>query len=230
MIIQATLAATAFTAAANAYINSQGIHLEVDADFRRYADHVGSARPERPIATPFCAKRHFLSQDDGFCVLGRDKEGQVVHTQAMRKIVLSEQSLSDFLSEQFHQFPLAEPEPDFSSATYVSGPGARQITGVTFYHGDFWLDDTYRKTALSAVLSRFAQALCLLHWKPDYVFGFMPNPIAFKGLAEREGYMHSDPFSLRWSLSGQERAVECFLVWQSRHDIEHIIQGPVTGH
>ncbi|MEM9524176.1 MAG: hypothetical protein AAF982_09325 [Pseudomonadota bacterium] len=229
MTIQTTYTATRFLACADAYIRSQGVFPETGADFSSYAHQLKAARPERPIANPFCPARHFLGQGNGFWILGRDRYGEVVHTQAMRRIDLADQPLSDFLTGQFHQFPLAEPEPDLAKARYRAGPGARRIAGDTCYHGDFWLTKSYRGTRLSAALSRFAQALCLLHWRPDYVFGFMPDPIAFGGLAEREGYMHTEPFSLRWRLAATGKTVECFLVWQSRADIEHIIGGSVTG-
>jgi GT2 family glycosyltransferase len=30
-------------------------------------------------------------------------------------------------------------------------------------------------------------------WNPDYIFGFMARTVAFKGFAERMGYMHNEP-------------------------------------
>ena len=97
------------------------------------------------------------------------------------------------------------------------------------YHGDFWLREDYRSSGMSNILARFALASALLRWSPDYVIGFMPRPIAFKGLAEREGYMHCEPGTLYWRRAGTEKDFEAFMVWMGREDLNFLLTIPVAG-
>jgi hypothetical protein len=76
---------------------------------------------------------------------------------------------------------------------------------------------------MSAALARLALVMCLLKWAPDFVFGFIFPLAACKGLAAREGYMHTEPGSLYWAVSGQSEKMEIWTVWMSREDIRHIL-------
>jgi hypothetical protein len=55
----------------------------------------------------------------------------------------------------------------------------------------------------------------------------MPRSIARRGLAEREGYMHVDPFCLSWKITGQNKPVEGNMVYMGHEDIQHIIHVPL---
>lgn len=100
------------------------------------------------------------------------------------------------------------------------------MTGRVVYHGEMWIKDTdgkYRGKGLIDILARFAFLSASLNWSPDYMFGFMPRGIARRGLAEREGYMHSDPFALSWKLEGRNQPIVGNLVWMALDDIRYVI-------
>ena len=118
-----------------------------------------------------------------------------------------------------------------AASQYNPGPGAHRINGRVTYHGDVWLKggpDGYRGTGVSAVLARYALASALMTWSPDYVFAFMPQPIAFKGLAEREGYMHAEPGALEWHFAENENKIKGYMIYMGRDDIDFILDIPIN--
>lgn len=64
-------------------------------------------------------------------------------------------------------------------------------------------------------------------WDPDYLFGFMARAVAFKGFAERMGYMHNEPGSLRWFRKGSDTSIEGFLSYLSNEDIRFLLEMPL---
>jgi len=49
----------------------------------------------------------------------------------------------------------------------------------------------------------------------------------FKGLAERLGYMHSEPASIRWRLNNKDWPLEGFMVWMARDDLKFMMTIPL---
>lgn len=64
-------------------------------------------------------------------------------------------------------------------------------------------------------------------WQPDYLFGFMAKAVAYKGFAERMGYMHNEPGSLRWYRKGNDTPLEGFLSYLSNEDIRFLLEMPL---
>ena len=85
----------------------------------------------------------------------------------------------------------------------------------------------YRGTGLSCVLGRYAFLVAMQRWSPDHVIGFMPKPVAFKGFAERQGYMHAEPGCLRWFIRGEDSPLEGFMVYMSNEDIRFMLDMPL---
>jgi hypothetical protein len=57
----------------------------------------------------------------------------------------------------------------------------------------------------------------------------MPRPIAFKGLVQREGYMHSEPGAFNWRVTDTGKMREGFMVWMGQEDISHMLTIPLQG-
>jgi hypothetical protein len=51
--------------------------------------------------------------------------------------------------------------------------------------------------------------------------------VAFKGFAERMGYMHNEPGALKWQIAGREVPIEAFLTWLSNEDARYLLDIPV---
>ena len=64
----------------------------------------------------------------------------------------------------------------------------------------------YRGSGLSAVLGRFAFLIVCQAVVTGLCFRVCGSVhVIFKGLAERLGYMHSEPASIRWRLHNKDR-------------------------
>jgi hypothetical protein len=184
---------------------------------------------EAPRRHRFDPQHNDLNEATAFWIMGRDVQGEIVHTQAMRTIDLEGLTLALYLGAQFRNFTPAGYGIDKSQSHYLGAPGSRTIAGEVCYHGELWLkggSDGYRGAGMTAVLARLALVMCLLKWAPDFVFGFMFPLAACKGLAAREGYMHTEPGSLYWAVSGQSAKMEIWTVWMSREDVRHILHIP----
>jgi len=54
----------------------------------------------------------------------------------------------------------------------------------------------------------------------------MPKPVAHKGFVERQGYMHAEPFALRWFVKDNPNPLEGFLAYMSREDMHFVLDLP----
>ena len=222
-------AGSRFISSITELVRAQGITLETGSDFREWRE-ILKGQPERNALAPkFDPERNDLNEATAFWIMGRDPQGEIVHTQAARTIDLDGHSLANYLQARFCEFTPAGYEIDKARSLYRSAPGSRAITGNVCYHGELWLKGGpagYRGAGMTAVLARLAMAMCLLKWAPDYIFGFMFPLAACKGLAAREGYMHTEPGTIYWAPPGQSDKVEEWTVWMSREDIRHILTIP----
>lgn len=206
------------------------LYISVGDDFNEYKALISQCRPHQPVSLPFDTARSDMTADKGFWSVGRNPQGKIVQTQAVRLIDLQGHTLADHMEQNFRAYPPSGVPIDLDDSWYKSGPGARRMAGKVCYHGEMWInpeEGNYRGRGIVDILARFAFLTSLLQWQPDYVFGFMPRSIARRGLAEREGYMHVDPFCLSWKIEGQNKPVEGNMVYMGFEDLQHIIHVPL---
>lgn len=207
-------------------INDNGVMIEIGSDFDLYARYIAEHRTKLPLGLAFDPANQNLTDENGFWIVGWDHDGKMMHSQAMRMIDMSDIYLSDYLSENFQRFAPPGYTLDMARSMYRAGPGAKRITGKICYHGDLWVESSarYRGTGLPGVLARFALATSLLRWSPDHVFGFMAQHHAFRGLAEREGYMHCEPGALELHTRELNTVIRGFLTYMSREDLSFLME------
>lgn len=205
----------------------QGVHIEVCTDFEEFQKlrHAQSDRP--PLGPAFDAGCSYIGPSNGFWVKGLDANGQIVHTQAMRLLDLSNATLADHLQ----QHRLIYQPPHIDQGDVKSFEFLQNTTGMTgekvVYHGELWMQPGLKKHrggGLVAILARFMLAMAYMHWSPDFVFGFMLPIIACKGLAAREGYTHVAPGMWK-GFDGTNLFEEC-VVWARGEEIDHLMQFP----
>jgi hypothetical protein len=219
-----------FMAASLDILNRNSVRLTVGTDFEEYRELLAEGRPDHLVGAPFDPELHELNEKNGVWVVGRDGDNTIMHTQALRLLDLKTQKLSEYLRRGFHQFPPSGVDIDFKRSRYRPGPGAQRISGQVVYHGEVWMggkSGQYRGTGLSCILGRYAFLIAMQRWSPDHVIGFMPKAVAFKGFAERQGYMHAEPGCLRWFVRGQEDPFEGFMVYMSNEDIRFVLDMPL---
>jgi hypothetical protein len=202
--------------------------VQVSEDMAEYAEIIRNERPEQPLGAPFDLFQS-LRNNKAFWITARDLKGTLVHTQALRLLDLGEQTLADHLRRNFRDYPPAGLPIDFENSAYNPGPGARRITGRALYHGEFWIKEnsSFRGRGIVDILSRFAFLSATMHWQPDYLWGLMARHNARRGLAERVGYMHSDPFAVSWKVADRNQPIVGNLVWLAMDDLRYIAHVPL---
>lgn len=206
-----------------------GITLEVGSDFESFREAL-TAHPDMPPIYPmFDPACSYVDWTNGLWIKGTDSEGEIVHTQALRQLDLSQTTLAEHLKLHRRKYVIqgAAIDPDLS--LYTEGSAWHTIRGRVCYHGQLWLKGGpggYRGKGLTTILPRLALALAYLQWSPDYVFGFMTPKAACGGLSAREGYMHFEPGI--WRVPGDTRKHETWMVWMSREDLAHQMRFPAN--
>ncbi|SFT14388.1 hypothetical protein SAMN04488040_3423 [Sulfitobacter marinus] len=220
-----------FIANGMALLSQAGISLTVGYDFNEYTEILKEARPGHLLGMPFDPKLHEMNEDNAFWIVGRNAKGDVMHTQAMRLLDLGGTSLAEYLRRSFTEFPPPGVDIDLQRSRYRAGPGAQRIAGTVAYHGEFWVGTTpreFRNAGLSSILGRYAFWQSIQHWNPDHIIAFMQNSVVLKGFPARHGYMHTEPGTLRWFLTGQDTPIEGFMAYMSNEDLRFILEMPMS--
>jgi hypothetical protein len=207
----------------------RGMFIEIGYDFTEYAHIVREERPLQPLAPPFDPEKQFIPPQRGFYITGRNDDGRLVHNQAMRVIDLRSMPLSTYMQRRFTEFLPTGVTIKKDSMWYRPGPGAQKITGPTAYHGDLWVDPDggkFRGGGFVDILARLAFLVCLDHFDVAYVYGLMIRTIARRGLAEREGYMHVDPYCMGWETEEHGKPFVTNMVYMANDDLRHLIEVP----
>lgn len=231
MTVQIVNDGAQFFAASHDILRSAGIRIETGTDFDEYALIVEKGRLVQGLGAPFDPKLHDLNEGNAFWLAAFDEEGTLIHTQAAKMVPMEEKNLSTFMLTRFREFPPALPDIDFARSRFRATPGAHRIKGDVVYHGDIWINaeagKAYRGVGLSSVFARYGLMLIMERWNPDFIFGFMARTVAFKGFAERMGYMHNEPGTLRWYRLGNDTPMEGFLSYLSNDDVRFLFDMPL---
>lgn len=230
MTIQFPRDAAPFIATSRDILRSYGIEITIGSNFEDYSAIIKEERKVQNLGAPFDFEKFSFEESDSFWLTGRNAEGDLIHTQAAKKVPLCGKTLAAHLLTQFRDFPPPIPGVDFERSRYRATPGAHRIAGNVVYHGEVWMapeEGRYRGSGLSTVLARTGLLETVRRWNPDYIYGFMLRQVAFKGFAERMGYMHNEPGALKWHIAGREAPLEAFLTYLSQEDARYLLDIPV---
>lgn len=219
-----------FLAHSNEIVARHGVSLQLGYDFEEYRNLLKLHRPEQSVGAPFDPDLVDLTATNSFWIVGW-LDGKIIHTQALRVIENGYRSLADYLEKGFRDYPPTGADIDFPRSRYRAGPGARRMSGKIVYHGEFWIaqgEMALRGSGLSCVLGRYGFWQAMQHWDPDHIFAFMAKAVAYKGLAERAGWMHTEPGALRWFIKGREDPIEGFLAYMDREDLSYLLELPLN--
>lgn len=213
------------------HLQRYGVNLTIGYDFAEYRDVLKAARPDHELGAPFDPNIHDLNKHNAFWMIGTNRDGDIMHTQAIRMLDLAGQCVSDYFLKRFSEFPPSGVDIDLNRSRYRAGPGAMRMSGNVAYHGEFWMGGApgeYRGTGISSVLSRYGFWEAMQHYDPDHIVAFMAQAVAFKGLAERTGWMHTEPGALRWFPEGRDTPIEGFMAYLHREDLHYLLDIPLS--
>lgn len=202
-----------------------GMIVEVGDDFAKFRSYRALQTDRSPPYPMFDVTRSYIDMTNGFWVCGFDRDGELIHTQAVRRLDLSGVTLSQHLNLHRHKYitPDTTPDPDL---TFYSGPeGLHRITGRVCYQGEFWLRARGlggpRSQGATALLSRVLIEIMVGCWDPSFVFALVPKQLAVKGAHLRYGYTHCEPG--RWLGPDQQVTEEDYLIWMEAKDISNAL-------
>lgn len=230
MTIQFPRDAAPFIATSRDILRQHGIEITIGSNFEEYSHIIKAERKVQNLGVPFDYEKFDLPSSEAFWLIGRNAEGQLIHTQAAKRVHIGEKTLAQHLMTHFRDFPPPLPGVDLERSRFSATPGAHRITGNVVYHGEVWMapeEGRYRGTGLSTVMARSGLLEVMRRWDPDFVYGFMLRQVAFKGFAERMGYMHNEPGALKWQIAGREQPIEAFLTYLSEEDAKYMLDIPV---
>jgi hypothetical protein len=163
-----------------------------------------------------------LNEDNSFCLLGRNEEGEVVATQAGR--------LYDWTSscchEEMEALRLLYSHPDQhklpTERCEVTALAARAIKGRVFYSGGAWYRPDYRGVGLVSLLPRLARTLACAKWDTSCTMTLMVENNVKKGVFPRNGYRN-----IEWDvhfIDTREGTIQFALLWMKRDEMLQDLQ------
>ena len=220
-----------FVASSLRLFAAHDLTLRVGYDFQQYQNFLKSARPDHSIGRPFDPDLHDFSDGSAFWIVAFDRDGEAMHSQALRLLDVTGSTLASHLKGHFTDFPPPSVALDLDKSQYQAGPGAQRMTGRMAYHGEFWIggnQSMYRGSGLSTVLARYGFWMATQHWDPDYIFAFILNAVHYKGLAARTGWMHTDPAALQWHPRDGRPPFETVMAYLQRDDVDYLLKLPIA--
>jgi len=170
----------------------------------------------RPLVAVFDPRLNMLEPTSSYCILGRNRLGEVVSAQAARLYDWRQTNFYDEVTSL--RFIYQNPEQDKrpGEGIRVTAKEATNLGGRLVFSGAGWYRRDHRNTGLSTVLPRVSRACALTLWDPDCVFTLMAEPVFRGGFAQRGGFTHSSS-SVRWtnSVLGD---IELLLVWMTAQE------------
>jgi hypothetical protein len=142
----------------------------------------------RPLFPVFDPALGGITPETGFVIIGRNKDGQVVATQAARLYDWSETTLRDEAISL--RMLYADPDAAFARGDRceITAPVAKTIAGRVVFSGAGWYRRDFRSKGLATILPRISRAYAFTRWNTDFTISIMADAVVAGGMAERCGY------------------------------------------
>jgi hypothetical protein len=167
---------------------TRGITLEFSSMEELVRINRLNASTWRPILPHYDVQYGGLHSENAFCIVGRNKDGEAVATQAARFYDWTQTTLV----EEASTLGLFYPQPSLMAQRRekctITAPHAGSITGRVAFTGAAWYRPDYRGRDLAAVLPRIARAYAFAKWCTDCNITFIAERLVESGLAQRCGY------------------------------------------
>ena len=201
-----------------------GIKVSLETDFHQFkALHRMTGK--RPLTPNFDPDTSFLLDSDGFWMMGWDRSGQIVMTQAARLYDCQAMSVAD-LHQSLHAFyTMPARHAEQGETCRSQALAAHSIRGHVCYHGELWLAPAYRGLCLTDPLAKLLMVIVLFRWAPDYLFGMAQPGICTKGVAARYGYRNMQPGGMIWTVPSQGTLDE-WIIWNNREQLHRVVRQP----
>lgn len=172
----------------------------------------------RPLVPIFDPALGGITSETGFAVIGRDKNGQVVATQAARLYDWSETNLHEEAAS-LRMF-YAHPDAAFArgDSCKINTSVAKMIGGRVVFSGAGWYRRDFRGKGLATILPRISRAYAFTRWNTDFTISMMGDAVVAGGMAERCGYTKTEHSSVEL-VASPLGAMRCALVWMQLDEL-----------
>jgi len=127
-------------------------------------------------------------EDNSFCLLGLNGQGDVVVTQAARFYNLAGSDLQRAAEDLSFFYDDVPARIAAGETCQVSAPSARNIRGRVVFSGGGWYRPDYRKKGFFEILPRISRAYALTKWSSDYTMTMMAEKVVAGGRNRAAGY------------------------------------------
>jgi hypothetical protein len=171
----------------------------------------------RPLVPVFDPVLGGMQPEMGFVLIGRDKDEQVVATQAGRLYEWST-SLEDEATS-LRMF-YADPAAAFARGDRckIATPAAKNITGRVVFSGAAWYRPDFRGRGLAGILPRISRAYAFTRWNTDFTIGMIGDAVLAGGVAQRCGYTKIAPSSVDL-VASPLGVLRCALTWMQPDEL-----------
>jgi hypothetical protein len=146
----------------------------------------------RPLIPIFDPHEGGFRPETGFCILGRNRHGEVVAAQAARLYTFDETSFYDAATSLALFYSDTAAARSRGEVCAVSAQSARGVTGRVVFSGGGWYRPDYRGRLLSCILPRISRAYAFTRWDSDFTVSMMAEGVIKGGMASRCGYTNVD--------------------------------------
>jgi hypothetical protein len=172
----------------------------------------------RPLVPIFDPTLGGVTAETAFVILGRDKTGQVVATQAARYYDWT----GTTLLEEARSLRMFFADPDAAIARGdrcdILTPVAAAISGRVVFSGAGWYRRDYRGKGLATILPRISRAYAFTRWNTDFTISMMGDGVVSGGMADRTGYTKKELSSVDL-VASPLGTMRCGLVWMPSEEM-----------
>jgi hypothetical protein len=142
----------------------------------------------RPLVPVFDEALGGVTPETAFVLIGRNKHGEVVATQAARLYEWPETSLKDEAASLRMFYADSDAAFARGDRCEITAPIAEKISGRVVFSGGIWYRRDFRGKDLGTILPRISRAYAVTRWNSDFTIGMYADAVIAGGLAERAGY------------------------------------------
>ena len=172
----------------------------------------------RPLVPVFDEALGGVTPETAFVLIGRNKHGEVVATQAARIYDWPETSLKD----EATSLRMFYADPDAALARgdrcEITAPVAEKIRGRVVFSGGIWYRRDFRGKDLGTILPRVSRAYAFTRWNSDFTIGMLGDAVIAGGLAERAGYTKVEQSCIELVASPLGK-MRCGLSWMQSDEL-----------
>jgi hypothetical protein len=168
----------------------------------------------RPLLPLFDPAFGGVTDDNSFCIVGRNARGEIVATQAARLYHWQRTSFHEEAESLrlFYADPAGCRGP--GEEVEVTAPAARRLTGRVIFAGGAWYRPDYRGRQLAQILTRISRAYAYTRWKHDFHTSIMAEAVCKGGMPQRSGYTKVDwAVMLKRTPVDPAGEIRCGLTW-----------------